>query len=985
MTDYPYEKHSESSSDYRFYDYGRIDMEEEGVNTFDNSYNYIGLGREDHWWGTETFGQWKYYSKIMGTSNDNTIHGNGDFHLSDFGGRGDWIYGRGGNDEIWGYEGDDTVDAGSGNDVVVGGDGDDLLAGKDGNDQLRGDNGNDILRGGNDHDVLYTGSLADGASDVLSGEHGTDTFILGDSTLQQSDVVTGEGIDWGNLALSLAGDFTDLGFTIVPGLGNVGKIAKEFVPMVFDVAKAISNDGESVAAPVEGQTGSATIEDFNPTEDVIYIPLPLDGDIYLDQNSNGNNLLKVMHDTNSTDVIATVQLSDELNSLEGYSSGELQRDWFSIIERQALIIDSNDAKDYKTNTKLNIADEDLENLGTNKFLVLGAYSEVQIGGNNGANYMYGTQLNDVIAGYETETAAATAGNDVMYGFEGNDEFSGGQGSDRIYGGDGSDTANYIHSTGGINVNISQNTVNDGFGTTDTLDSIENIIGSLHEDTVTFKGAGTAVNPKIYSLDVSSEKPASDETDVFIGIEEFIGSDATNDTIDFSSLNGPLTVTVNKTGTAEVLDESTNETYYVKDFEKFIGSKSDQDRFQTNHYSINLDDYSLEGFELEGASTAVQLFGQNGLETTGQLPGTVIHTGTRTYIGWSNQDQYPRMVADFNGDGKDDIIGFAQRVATIQYSRGDGTFTSYDTLNNTGSFSFGTLGTQNDYPRAVGDINGDGYADIVAFRENDILVAENIADPTLPAAEIFPAENIKVVNNVGLTKNQGGWVTQDRYPRMLGDVNADGYDDIIGFGYGDVMVSLSNGDGTFADPIVGMRGDFTVLDGYTSQNEYPRFVGDINKDGNVDIVGINGNQIRYAYGQDNGTFIKPYIWDDYYNYMSKSQGWDNQNTHTRALADINGDSKADIIGFNPDDNQIYVSFATRDRIQHNSLQSKFGFDAPVPMINIANDEAVNNFGAAWDQYNTPRMLGDIDGNGQADILGFSGAGLYANIWDDGLSV
>ncbi|MGD1704631.1 FG-GAP-like repeat-containing protein [Dapis sp. BLCC M229] len=980
MTDYPYEKHSEGSSDYRFYDYGRIDMEEEGVNTFDNSYKYIGLGTEDHWWGTESFEQWKYYSKIMGTTDDNTIQGNGDFSNSDFGGRGDWIYGRGGNDEIWGYEGDDTVDAGSGNDVVVGGDGDDLLAGKDGNDQLRGDNGNDILRGGNDHDVLYTGSLADGASDVLSGEHGTDTFILGDSTLQQSDVVTGEGIDWGNLALSLAGDVTDLGFTIVPGLGTVGKIAKEFVPMVFDVAKAISNDGESVGAPVEGKTGSATIEDFNPTEDVIYIPLPLDGDIYLDQNSNGNNLLKVMHDTNSTDVIATVQLSNELNSLEGYSSGELQRDWFSIIERQALIIDSNDAKDYKTNTKLNIADEDLENLGTNKFLVLGAYSEVQIGGNNGANYMYGTQLNDVIAGYETESAVATAGNDVMYGFEGNDEFSGGQGSDRIYGGDGSDTANYIHSTGGINVNISQNTVNDGFGTTDTLDSIENIIGSSHKDTVTFKGAGTAVNPKIYSLDVSSEKPASDETGIFIGIEEFIGSDATNDTIDFSSLNGPLTVTVNKTGTAEVLDESTNETYTVKDFERFIGSKSSNDRFEINDPGISLDDYSLESFELKGATTAVRLAQQNGYETTGQLPGKVIHTGNTTYIGWSSQDQYPRMVADFNRDGKDDIIGFAQRVATIQYSRGDGTFTSYNTLNNTGAFSFGTLGSQNDYPRAVGDINGDGYADIVAFRENDILVAENIADPTLPAPEMFPAENIKVVDNLSLTRNKGGWVTQDRFPRMLGDVNNDGFDDIIGFGAGDVFVALSNGDGTFADHIVGMRGDFTVADGYTSQNEYPRFVGDINKDGNVDIVGINGNQIRYAYGQNDGTFSKPYIWDDQYNYMSKSQGWDNQNIYRRALADINGDGKADIIGFNPDDNQMYVSFATRDRVQFGSLQSKSGFDAPVPMDNITDAHLVNSFGAAWDQYHAPRMLGDIDGNGQADILGFGGAGLYANIWE-----
>ncbi|MGD1700439.1 calcium-binding protein [Dapis sp. BLCC M229] len=257
--------------------------------------------------------------------------------------------------------------------------------------------------------------------------------------------------------------------------------------MLFDVAKTTSNN---VTAAVEKganapETGSATITDFNPNEDVIFIPLPSDGDIYIDENSSGTNLFKVFQDTDKTDVIATVQLSNDFNNLEGYSNGKLQSSWFDILERNALILDSSDAKDYKSNTLLDIEQSDIENLGTNKFLVLGAYSGLDIKGSNNADYSYGTQFGDVLYGYEESALANTAGNDVMYGFEGDDQFLGGQGNDRIYGGDGSDTANYTDSTSGININLENGENNDdGFGTKDTLNSIENIFGSKHNDTIT---------------------------------------------------------------------------------------------------------------------------------------------------------------------------------------------------------------------------------------------------------------------------------------------------------------------------------------------------------------------------------------------------------------------------------------------------------------------------------------------------------------------
>jgi hypothetical protein len=47
-------------------------------------------------------------------------------------------------------------------------------------------------------------------------------------------------------------------------------------------------------------------------------------------------------------------------------------------------------------------------------------------------------------------------------------------------------------------------------------------------------------------------------------------------------------------------------------------------------------------------------------------------------------------------------------------------------------------------------------------------------------------------NFGYNAGAGGWASQDLYPRALGDVNADGAADIIGFGHDGVLEALSNG-------------------------------------------------------------------------------------------------------------------------------------------------------------------------------------------------
>ena len=143
-----------------------------------------------------------------------------------------------------------------------------------------------------------------------------------------------------------------------------------------------------------------------------------------------------------------------------------------------------------------------------------------------------------------------------------------------------------------------------------------------------------------------------------------------------------------------------------------------------------------------------------------------------------------------------------------------------------------------------------------------------------------------------------WTSQHRYPRMLADVNGDGRADIVGFGDAGAWVSLATGGGGFADPTLVIRA-FGVVAGWTSQDKYPRLLADVNGDGRADIIGFGEAGVYYAPAQPSGTgfnFSDAAFEGAYYSYTATADGWTSADTFPRRSADVTGDHRADLIGF-----------------------------------------------------------------------------------------
>jgi Insecticide toxin TcdB middle/N-terminal region/Salmonella virulence plasmid 65kDa B protein/FG-GAP-like repeat len=313
-------------------------------------------------------------------------------------------------------------------------------------------------------------------------------------------------------------------------------------------------------------------------------------------------------------------------------------------------------------------------------------------------------------------------------------------------------------------------------------------------------------------------------------------------------------------------------------------------------------------------------------------------------GWADNNTYPRMLVDVNGDGLPDVVGFASGV--------------YVALNTGTSFSgagsgqwspaFGInqgWGDNNTSPRMLVDVNGDGLPDVVGFAYDGVYVNLNTGTSFSGAGS--------GQWSASFGPNQG-WGDNNTSPRMLVDVNGDGLPDVVGFAYDGVYVALNTGTS-----FVGAgrwSASFGPNQGWGDNNTSPRVLMDVNGDGLPDVVGFASDGVYVAL--NTGTSFGGGGSGQWSASFGLNQGWSDYNTLPRMLVDVNGDGLPDVVGFASDG--VYVALNTG-----------------TSFVGAGKWNGSYDLNDGWSNNTVlPRMLVDVKGTGYPGIVGFT-AGIYVS--------
>ncbi|UUR07176.1 calcium-binding protein [Sphingomonas glaciei] len=549
--------------------------------------------------------------------------------------------------------------------------------------------------------------------------------------------------------------------------------------------------------------------------------------------------------------------------------------------------------------------------------------------------------NDTLIGNEADNWFWTfSGTDTLSGNGGNDYFTVGLGDKIADGGSGNDTIEVYdlafqpaYTSAGITVSLAlQGTAQaTGIGNW-TLTNIENLGGSFGADRLTGDGnanilAGAQGDDTLrggggndilagdgtFNLDDNAAPGFLIDPD-WVGGNDILEGGAGDDTIHGGGGIDTAVYQISRAQASVVLNA--NGTVTVKAGAEGIDTLTSIERIQFSD--------GLYSFQFAGPS------------------GVLVSNFAVGAGGWSSQNSYPRHIADVNGDGYTDIVGFGQSGVLVSFGSANGSFSGAgQVLANFGQAQ--GWSSDNQFHRELADVNGDGRADIVGFGTAGTLVSFGRADGSF-------SDPITGIANFGANQ---GWSTQDGFARVTGDVNGDGRADIIGFGVAGTFVSLGNGDGTFSAARLTL-GDFGNQQGWTSDNQFHRTVADVNADGFDDIIGFGTAGTLVALSKGDGTFSATTL---ALNNFGKGQGWSTQDSFARQVADVNGDGNADIVGFGLAG--TYVAYGL-----DNGSFTQASLD-------------VANFGAnqGWTSDNIyHRELADIDNDGAIDIVGFGQTGV-----------
>ncbi|MCF2873693.1 MULTISPECIES: FG-GAP repeat domain-containing protein [unclassified Tenacibaculum] len=280
----------------------------------------------------------------------------------------------------------------------------------------------------------------------------------------------------------------------------------------------------------------------------------------------------------------------------------------------------------------------------------------------------------------------------------------------------------------------------------------------------------------------------------------------------------------------------------------------------------------------------------------------------------------------------DVVWFSQFNQSIFYKgNNDGKFEHGVTTNMNIPFA----GVDNQKNALIGDVDGDKILDIVTVLEgpNQVVFYKGNGNGTFQTGTITTTNLI----NVG---SAGSEVT------FMEDLDGDGILDIFWMAdWNQSIFYKGNGDGTFQG---GLTTGVNVPNiGYAFFKT--TYTGDIDNDGNMDVIFIMANQTIFYKGNGDGTFQDGVTTNPNIPYVA---GYDNVSSYT-GIGDVDDDGILDIVYIGQNNTTVFNKGNGDGTFQD-------GVTTNVTILDVGTTDSENTF------------LGDVDADGNLDFTFISEA-------------
>jgi Ca2+-binding RTX toxin-like protein len=394
--------------------------------------------------------------------------------------------------------GDTLLGSNSGSDIIFGRDGADFIDGRDGKDL--------IFTGAGDDQIVVGATLPDARDTIVINGHGNKTITGTDAlaspyhhhiVFRLDEAVTvnlatgiatsaSSRIDFSAATFFLELDGTAYADTLIGGNPRHDDLEWYTGNQGNDTINGGSGDDDTINYEPEALIGS-----FNPdTGQVEFgtmgIVTNLATGVSRDTFGFTDTLINI-DDIRATQYVDDMTGSDGANSFWGLEGADIIRGGAGVdgtfygedqlaggFGAVTVDLEAGTATDGFGDIDTLVSIEDAH--GTfNGDMLMGSSVANRLVGYAGQDTISGRGGDDVLLGRE--------GADTISGGDGDDEIWGSQGADIIDGGDGSDLVQYRDGLSNVRVSLIEGTATDGFGTIDTLTSIEEVRASDFDDVI----------------------------------------------------------------------------------------------------------------------------------------------------------------------------------------------------------------------------------------------------------------------------------------------------------------------------------------------------------------------------------------------------------------------------------------------------------------------------------------------------------------------